>query len=154
MGILISVGGALGCFLIGYLTIALFIGFPFSIMDQEKRSSKLSLFIGSVVATIIFPPFLYSLGGALEAGNSIIWGCYIEDFFLYGAIIWVLLGFLNTVALVIGIINPRNLGFAQLKQVVLAWLVLNFGGLILLLVISESIKWFSGELSGKGLSCW
>ena len=73
-----------------------------------KIASKFKIYWTVFYISILFP-FLagisYNIGGSMEKGNSIAWGCYIEDFLL-SSIIWLFIGTILFFVMIYGLINP------------------------------------------------
>lgn len=140
-------------YLIGFLFISnkLSKGYFFS-----KITSKLKIYRTIFIITIVFPfmaGIFYGIGGRMERGNSIAWGCYIEDFIM-SLFIWFIVGIILFFVMIYGFINPIKLNFKKRFDLFLTYIIIQTFGFLMVFVYLLFINYFSGELSGKDSSCW
>lgn len=152
-----AVLSSIGLWCITYLIGFLIISNKFSKSNLfNKITSKLKIYSTFIVTTILLP-FLaglsYNIGGKMERGNSIAWGCYIEDF-LYCILIWVFIGIILFLMVIYGLMNPNKLKFKKRLDIFLAYLIIQSYGLLMILIFGIFINYFSGDLSGKDSTCW
>ncbi|MFZ4680064.1 MAG: hypothetical protein ACOYLP_07850 [Flavobacterium sp.] len=67
----------------------------------------------------------YGIGGRMERGNSIAWGCYIEDFIM-SLFIWFLVGIILFFVMIYGFINPNKLNFNKRVDLFSTYIVIQF----------------------------
>lgn len=121
-----------------------------------KIASKFKIYWTVFYISILFP-FLagisYNIGGSMEKGNSIAWGCYIEDFWL-SSIIWLFIGTILFFVMIYGLINPTKLKFAKRKDLFFAYISIQSYAFFMIIIYFICIGYFSGDLSGKDSTCW
>jgi hypothetical protein len=121
-----------------------------------KIASKFKIYWTVFYISILFP-FLagvsYNIGGSMEKGNSIAWGCYIQDFSL-SLIIWLFIGTILFFLMIYGLINPTKLKFAKRKELFITYILIQTYAFFMIIIYFICINYFSGELSGKNSSCW
>lgn len=112
----------------------------------------------TILITTILLPFLagvsYRIGGNIERGNSIAWGCYIESFSEGTLVLWILSGIILFLVMIFGLIKPNALKFQKGLDLFLAYTMFHLFVLFTIFVYSVFIGYFSGDLSGKNSSCW
>lgn len=145
---------------IGYLISLFYFSYKFSegnVPLRLKKEKHLKTLTHTIIALPIVSPILaglsYRIGGILESGNGIAWGCYIEDFWLGVILLWVLSLSCLFILLLICMIKPELLGFRERKMAIFAYFVHHFYTLFLFLIMGIFIPILSGPLSGKGASC-
>jgi hypothetical protein len=105
-------------------------------------------FVSSILAGL-----LYRIGGILEKGNGIAWGCYIEDFWLGTIFLWAISLICLFFLLVISLIKPNLYGFQDRKRALAFYFIHHLYTLLLLIIIELLIPILSGPLTGKDSSC-
>ena len=121
-----------------------------------KITSKFKIYRTIFITTILLPFFAgvsYNIGGKMERGNSIAWGCYIEEF-SFCLIIWMFFGIILFLMVIYGLINPNKLKFKKRLYLFLACLIIQSYGLLMIFIYGIFINYFSGDLSGKESTCW
>lgn len=144
----------------GYLFSLYFFSYKFShgIIPKKlriKTNNKVMLFylLGSMIISPFIAGMSYRIGGIMERGNGIAWGCYIEDYWLC-ILLWLGSFFITSIFLLISLINPTLLKFKKRINAFALYGLHNIYTLILLIVIGILIPILSGPLSGKGSTCW
>jgi hypothetical protein len=121
---------------------------------EKTNLKKLTYFIlGMPFISSILAGFIYRLGGILEKGNGIAWGCYIDDFWLGTIFLWVISLICLFFLLVICLIKPYLLGFQDRKRALALYFLHHLYTLLLLIIIEILIPFLSGPLTGKDSSC-
>lgn len=127
---------------------------PKRMRQKTKDKTLLGVFI---ITTIVAPAFcaqMYNIGGDMEKGNGIAWGCYIEDFWLCCFLLWCLAFVVLTIIFIIAAVNPQRLGFQNVNKVVSACFFQASYSFLMIVIIGLLIPALSGPLSGKESSCW
>lgn len=146
--------------IIGYIISLYFFSYKFSkgilpIKLRERTSLKTLTYM--VIALPIISPILaglsYRIGGILEKGNGIAWGCYIEDFSLGSILLWFLSLIGLLIMVLISLVKPSLFGFQDRKRALALYFTHHLYTLILLTIIGLLIPILSGPLSGKGSTC-
>lgn len=156
----LAVLGAIGIWCLAYLVSIYHVGYFFTdgklVKNAGKQINSRKILITSLITLLVvvfIPGLFYRLGGALEKGNGIAWGCYIEDFGLGTMLLLFLSLMILTLVLVIGLIKPSCIKFKSRIKILLAYITLNILSLIWFILAGVSIWLFSGPLSGLGSSC-
>lgn len=121
-----------------------------------KIATKFKIYWTVFYISILFP-FLagvsYNIGGSMEKGNSIAWGCYIENFFSGAVFLWLLSGIVLFLIMILGFFNPKKLRFDKRKDLFFAYISIQSYAFLMIIIYFICIGYFSGELSGKDSSC-
>jgi hypothetical protein len=123
----------------------------------NKIASKFKIFRTILITTILFPflaGIFYGIGGLMEEGKSLPWGCYIEDFVTGAGFLWFVTGFILFLVMILGLINPNKLKLQKRLDLILIYLTVQSFALLMIFVYFIFIGYFSGALSGKDSSCW
>jgi len=122
---------------------------------REKTDSKTIIYLltGTILISPIIAGLSYRIGGIMEKGNGIAWGCYIESFWLGSISLWFISLIGTSILLLVCIIKPSFLGFEKRKKAITLYILHNIYTLILLIIIGILIPIISGPLSGKGSTC-
>lgn len=155
-----AVSTALLAWSIGYFISLYFFTFKYSkgIIPnkwREKTTDKTMTYylIGTPIITGIIAGTAYRIGGMMERGNGIRWGCYIEYFLLgsFALLFFTCVG--TSILLIIALIKPKIFKIENRIDALLLFLIHNLYVLILPTIISLFIHLLSGPLTGKGGSC-
>lgn len=145
---------------IGYFISLFYFSYKFSngilpIRLRERTNLKTVnyIIIGIPIISPILAGLTYRIGGILERGNGIAWGCYIEDFFLGAILLWFLSLVGLFVLLLISLVKPNLFGFQNRKRALALYFTHHLYTLLLLIIIGILIPILSGPLSGKSSSC-
>ncbi len=95
----------------------------------------------------------FRIGGIMERGQGIAWGCYIETFVLGSLFFWLMGLVVTGILLAISLIIPQKLGFNNRVKPFLIFIIHNFHTIILISIMSWLIPKLSGPLNGLGASC-
>jgi hypothetical protein len=146
--------------LVGYLISIFYFSHRFStgiipIRLRERTSLKryTYILIGMPLISPLFSGLAYRIGGILEKGNGIAWGCYIEDFWLGSIVLWFLSALSLFILLLISLAKPGIFGFQDRKKALALYFMHHLYTLLLLIIIGILIPILSGPLSGKGSTC-
>lgn len=152
----IAVGCSVLLFIITYIICILYTYFTFSNVDFKKTSGKLLnvIIFSAFLLTPVLAMFIFNIGGIMEKGNGISWGCYIEDFVLGSILIWSLFLLPLLILTIAGLVKPININYDSRKQVVYSFLFHNSYTFFLLMLMNYTIRHFSIGLSGIDSSCF
>lgn len=149
---------SLGLWCITYIIGFLIISNKFSKGSLfNKITSKFKIFRTILITTILFPflaGIFYGIGGLIEDGKSLAWGCYIEDFATGAFSLWFVTGFILFLVMILGLINPNKLKLQKRLDLILIYLTVQSFALIMIIVYFLFIGYFSGDLIGKDSTCW
>lgn len=116
-----------------------------------------SIFIYIFTSAIFITPLLVScnfyVGGFMEEGNGISWGCYIEDFILGSFLIWTSLFLIFTIFIIVCLVIPIKLGFTSIFKFFQIFVLQNLITIFILFMCYVFIPIIANSLSGLKLSC-
>jgi hypothetical protein len=144
----------------GYIISLFFFSYKFSngilpIRLRERTNLKTLTYL--VITFPFLSPLLaglsYRIGGILEKGNGIAWGCYIENFFLGSILLWFLSLSILFILLIFSLVKPNLFRFQDRKRPLALYFTHHLYTLLLLIIIGILIPILSGPLSGKGSTC-
>lgn len=146
--------------IIGYIISLYFFSYKFSngiLPIKLRERTNLKTLTCLVIALPIISPILaglfYRIGGILEKGHGIAWGCYIEGFFLGSILLWFLSLIGLFIMVLISLVKPSLFGFQDRKRALAFYFTHHLYTIILLIIIGILIPILSGPLSGKGSTC-
>lgn len=146
---------------IGYIISLFYFSYKFSngiipIRLRERTNPKTLIYIiiGMPFISPILAGLTYRIGGILEKGNGIAWGCYIEDFWFGAILLWFLSLICLFFPLVFSLAIPNSFGFQDIKRALALYFAHHIYTLLLLIITGILIPILSGPLSGKGSTCW
>jgi hypothetical protein len=151
----IAVGCSVLIFIIVYIVCIFYTFFTFSNVNLKKIQSKLLnvIILSAFLLTPVLAMFIFNIGGIMEKGNGISWGCCIEDFVLGSILIWSLCLLPLLILTIAGLIKPANINYINRKQVLYSFLFHNAYTLFVLMLMNYTIRHFSIGLSGIDSSC-
>lgn len=127
---------------------------PIRIRERTNIKKVSYIIIGMPIVSPIIAGLMYRIGGILEKGNGIAWGCYIEDFWLFSIVLWFLSLPSLFIFLLISLAKPNLFGFQDRKNALALYFLHHLYTLLLLIIIGVLIPSLSGPLNGKGATCW
>jgi hypothetical protein len=156
-----AVFASISVLIIGYIISFYFFSYKLSdglIPNRLRQFTRNKHLVYLILCVTLVSPFLggffYRIGGNLEIGNSIFWGCYIENFWEGSIFLWFFSFLIMTFFLIIGVIKPKLFGFKKRKKLILFFVLHNLYSLFLLILMGIFIPILSGPLSGKNATCW
>jgi hypothetical protein len=126
---------------------------PIRLRERTNLKTLTYIIIGIPIISPILAGLAYRIGGILEKGNGIAWGCYIEDFYVGAILLWFLSLICLFILLVISLVKPNLFGFQDRKRALGLYFTHHLYTLLLLIIIGILIPILSGPLSGKGSTC-
>lgn len=150
--------------IIAYLASYFFIFYLFSTILNYKYSESLLTktlrksirYYLSIIIVIICPliiSFFFIIGGYLDLGKGILWGCYLEDFIIVAFAIWVHLFLASIVLLIIGLKNPSRLGFVSGYKTLQMFFLQNIWTFLIVIIAQFIVPKIASSLSGIDSSC-
>ena len=143
-----------------YVASMYFVNFKFSAGNisrhlRDKTTDRMMFWIGlgTTITAPVLSGFMFRIGGLIDRGKHIAWGCYIEDFWIIIMFLWFFGLIILTMMLPFAIYAPHRLRFLSRKEALWAYLIHNIYTLIISILIGYLIPVLSGPLSGKGSSC-
>ncbi len=106
-----------------------------------------------MAGTPVLSGLVYRLGGMIEEGMGIAWGCYLEYAQLGSVMLWFFGFVLTGLFFLTALSNPRKMGFASRGKLTAAFFLFNVGILVWTIYMSKLINLVAGPLSGKESSC-
>jgi hypothetical protein len=126
---------------------------PIRLRERTNLKTLTYIIIGMPFVSSILAGLSYRIGGIIEKGNGIAWGCYIEDFWVGAIFLWFLSVVSLFILLVINLVKPNLFGFQDRKRALGLYFTHHLYTILLLIVIGILIPILSGPLSGKGSTC-
>ncbi len=126
---------------------------PKQLRKQVKASIIIIISIISVFILIYISGLFYKLGGMMEKGKGIAWGCYKEDFLIGTLFLWFISGVILSLFSVMGFIKPKVIKFERRKDILYAYLMHNMLSILILTLMYVSITLFTVSLSGSTSTC-
>ena len=158
-GRFLAVSASVIIWIIGYIISLRYFSHKFTnevkILDSKEKAD-IKMLTYAIVGTPFLSPMLAStafrIGGILEKGRGIAWGCYIEDFSLITIFLWLGSVILLFIMLIFDLLQPAP-GPHSRKKAVGLYLIHHLYTLILFYLMHFLIPILAGPLSGKGSSC-
>jgi hypothetical protein len=156
----IAVIGSLIIWVLGYFVSLYYFTFkfsdgilPISLRKRTNLKKMTYVIIGLPGLVSILGGLLFFLGGILESGRGIAWGCYIESVYLGASILWSISLLFFLVILIFCLITPSLFSFQNRKKALLFYFMHHVYTLFLVIALRFLIPILSGPLSGKDSSC-
>lgn len=138
------------CLILRYTSI--FINIPF--FRKCNKSILKYIFLSTLFVTPLLVGCIFYLGGIMEEGNGIAWGCYIEDFIVGSLLIWFSLFLLFTIIIIGSILIRNKYGFSSAYKVFKIFMIQIIFSILIMIMCYKSIHLMPYSLTGIEVSCW
>jgi|GEM_PF-3399533 hypothetical protein len=126
---------------------------PRKLREKSTPISVGIIFASVAVASVLITGFIYRVGGEMEAGNGVAWGCYVEDFQLLVTMCWITGGLLTFGLMVASLIDPKMVNFPNRLNPVLLFLAQATVSILIAKISSWCIPLLASNLAGLDASC-
>jgi hypothetical protein len=157
----IAVVATIIIWIVGYIISFFYFSYKFStgiiplrLRERVNLKTLTYIIVGMPFVLSILAGLIYRIGGILEKGNGIAWGCYIGDFSVGAGLLWFLSAFSLFILLLISFAKPNLFGFQDRKRAMGLYFTHHLYTLLLEIIIVNLIPILSGPLSGKESTCW
>lgn len=148
-------------YLFSYVIIFYCLGVRYTVVFNNIKFLKKyndAIFIYIFTSTIFITPLLvgciFYVGGFMEKGNGISWGCYIEDFIIVSFLIWLFLLFIFTIFIIVCLVMPNKLCSTSRFKLFQIFVLQNLISIFILFMCYVFIPIIANSLTGLKISCW
>jgi hypothetical protein len=120
---------------------------------RQKTDSEIAVYwlAGATVFAPLLSALIFLIGGNIRSG--ILWGCYVEFFFLLSEMLCMLAIALLAVMLIICLIIPKKFGFKKRINIIIVFVIETAYSFCLLFLMGKTIYLLAGSLNGIDSSC-